>query len=49
MQRLRSDSGATAVEYSLLLAFLVTTAFLSVQVFGDGVAGLFNAAVDIWP
>ena len=49
MQRLRCDSGATAVEYSLLLAFIFATAFLSVQVFGGSVANLFDAAVDIWP
>jgi len=49
MRRLRCDSGATAVEYSLLLAFIFATAFLSVQVFGDGVVSLFDAAVDIWP
>jgi Flp pilus assembly pilin Flp len=49
MRRWRSDEGATMVEYSLMIAFVVIVAFLGVQIFGDAVLGLFDSAVDAAP
>jgi len=49
MRRLPSDSGATLVEYALILAFIFAVAFLAVQAFGGKVGDLFDAAVDLWP
>jgi Flp pilus assembly pilin Flp len=40
------ESGASAVEYALLLAFIAMAIFTSVQFFGLTVAGLF---VVPWP
>ena len=39
------DIGATAVEYSLMIALITAVIFSAVVVFGQGVLGLFNAAL----
>lgn len=38
----QSQSGATAVEYSLLIAFIAAVIVGAVTAFGLGVLGLFN-------
>jgi Flp pilus assembly pilin Flp len=40
------ESGASAVEYALLLAFITLAIVTSVTVFGQAVASLFNIP---WP
>jgi Flp pilus assembly pilin Flp len=39
------DHGATAVEYSLMIGLIAAVIFSAVFAFGQGVLGLFNAAV----
>ena len=41
----RRDHGATAVEYSLMIAFITAVIFAAVVAFGQGVHGLFDTAV----
>jgi hypothetical protein len=36
-------------EYGLVISFIVIAAFLAVTAFGGSVAGLFEAAVSIFP
>jgi Flp pilus assembly pilin Flp len=46
---LQDQSGATTIEYGLILSLVVIVAFLAVQLFGASVKGLFQSAIDIWP
>jgi pilus assembly protein Flp/PilA len=39
---LRDDSGASMVEYGLLLAFIAVVALVSVKLLGTGLNTLFN-------
>ena len=39
---LRDDSGASMVEYGLLLAFIAVVALVSVKLLGTGLNSLFN-------
>ena len=45
----RRDSGASAVEYALMVAFIAIVIVLAVTVLGLNVAGAFQSAVDQWP
>jgi pilus assembly protein Flp/PilA len=46
MHRLiRDDSGATMVEYGLMVAFIALAAFAAVQAFGGAIRGLFESVV----
>lgn len=50
MHRLhRDESGATMVEYSLMVAFVVIVAMLGVELFGGSVRGLFDMAISRFP
>ena len=50
MRRLRDDdSGATLVEYALILAFIFAVAFAAVQAFGGSVVNLFDSSNAVWP
>lgn len=46
---LHQESGATMVEYSLMVPFVVIVAFLAVQQFGRSVRELFDGAVSLFP
>ncbi len=48
-RQLRGDSGATAVEYSMLISLIVAVAFLAVQAFGVSVLDLFSSSLDVMP
>lgn len=39
-----NERGASLVEYGLLLAFVFIAVFLTVQVFGESLVGLFDAS-----
>jgi len=41
-QFFQSDSGASSVEYGLLIAFVAGGIFTTVMTFGQGVRNLFN-------
>jgi len=43
------ETGASAVEYTLLIAFIALAIFVSVTTFGLAVKGLFDEAVAKWP
>jgi Flp pilus assembly pilin Flp len=43
------SSGATMVEYGLMVAFIALACFTGVQVFGAAVLGLYQNAVDRMP
>jgi len=43
------ESGATAVEYALLLSLIALTVMAAVNTFGAGVRGLFELANDRFP
>jgi Flp pilus assembly pilin Flp len=43
------ESGATAVEYSLMLAFIALTIFVALKTFGSAVNGLFELANERFP
>jgi Flp pilus assembly pilin Flp len=43
------EAGASAVEYALLLAFIVVAIAASVSIFGIAVKGLFDNAVVKFP
>lgn len=48
----KSERGATATEYSLLIAFLVVVIVAGVTAFGIGLGALFTdmgGVVDLWP
>jgi Flp pilus assembly pilin Flp len=46
---LRDDSGATAVEYSLILGGVAAAIIVMIYVFGDKVNNLYNNAQSQWP
>jgi Flp pilus assembly pilin Flp len=46
---LRDDSGATAVEYSLILGGIAAAIIVMVYVFGDKVNNLYNNTAHDWP
>ncbi|MCB2223769.1 MAG: Flp family type IVb pilin [Actinobacteria bacterium] len=46
---MRSETGATMVEYAMMIGFVVIVAFLAVEVFGDAVRSLFQSSVDVMP
>lgn len=46
---IRDDSGATLVEYSMLISFIAAVSFLAVQAFGGSVLGLIQSALDSMP
>jgi Flp pilus assembly pilin Flp len=48
-RRMRDDSGAALVEYSMLISLIVAVAFLAVQAFGGSVLGLIQTALDSMP
>ena len=48
-RQLRGDSGATAVEYSMLISLIVAVAFLAVAAFGGSVLELFRSTLDVMP
>lgn len=39
-----SDSGASAVEYAIVVSLIAVVIIVSVTIFGDNVAGLFERA-----
>ena len=41
-QRLRSDRGATAVEYGLMVALIAVVVIVAVAALGTNLSGLFN-------
>lgn len=48
----KSERGATATEYSLLIAFMVLAMVTGVTFFGDALGALFGdlaAPIDLWP
>lgn len=47
--RERNETGATMVEYAMMIAFVVIVAFLAVELFGDAVRNLFQSSVDVIP
>jgi len=49
LAKIRDDSGATLVEYSMMISFVVAVAFLAVQAFGGSVLGLIQSALDSMP
>lgn len=44
--RPRSDAGATMIEYALMVGLVALVALTMVALFGQGVLGLFDRAVD---
>ena len=48
-RKLRDDSGAALVEYSMLISLILAVAFLAVQAFGGSVLGLIQTALDSMP
>ena len=46
---LRDESGATTVEYGLMIAFVVIVAFGAVQFFGGSGLDLFEDGVSVFP
>jgi Flp pilus assembly pilin Flp len=46
---LRDDSGATAVEYSLILGGIAAAIIVMIYVFGDKVNNLYNNTQSKWP
>jgi pilus assembly protein Flp/PilA len=42
MQSLRSDEGATALEYAILVAFIALAVIVGATALGGGIGGLFN-------
>lgn len=53
MRRLRElasrEDGQALVEYALLVSLIALTAFVAVQAFGLGVAGLYSHIVALYP
>lgn len=48
----KTERGATATEYSLLIAFMVLAMIAGVTIFGEGLGALFTdmgGVVDLWP
>jgi Flp pilus assembly pilin Flp len=45
----RDESGASSVEYALLVAFVAVAIAATVQTFGAAVKGLFDRANNDWP
>lgn len=45
----RDDSGATAVEYSLILGGIAAAIIVIIYVFGDKVNNLYNNTATSWP
>jgi Flp pilus assembly pilin Flp len=45
----RDDSGATAVEYSLILGGIAAAVIVMIYVFGDKVNNLYNNTATRWP
>jgi Flp pilus assembly pilin Flp len=45
----RDESGATAVEYSLILGGIAAAIIVMIYVFGDKVNGLYNNTQSRWP
>jgi pilus assembly protein Flp/PilA len=45
----RDTSGATMVEYGLMITFIALACFLAVQTLGSSVAGTFNTVSTRWP
>jgi Flp pilus assembly pilin Flp len=45
----RDDSGATAVEYSLILGGIAAAVIVIIYVFGDKVNNLYNNTAHSWP
>ncbi len=45
----RDDSGATAVEYSLLLGGIAAAIIVMIYVFGSKVNNLYNDTTTKWP
>jgi Flp pilus assembly pilin Flp len=43
------ESGATAVEYAIMLLSIAIVIFSSVYIFGNAVKSLFDQAVDRYP
>lgn len=48
-RHLSDDSGATMVEYAMLVSLVFAVAVLAVQAFGISVLDLFRSAVDVMP
>ena len=49
--KLESEKGATATEYSLLVAFIAFGIIIAVTAFGTALSGWFNeisGAIDLW-
>lgn len=45
----RDESGATAVEYSLILGGIAAAVIVMIYVFGDKVNNLYNNTQSQWP
>jgi Flp pilus assembly pilin Flp len=45
----RDESGATAVEYSLILGGIAAAVIVMIYVFGDKVNNLYNNTASRWP
>ncbi len=43
LQTLRSDKGATAVEYGLMVALIAVVIIAAVTLLGDNISGMFNS------
>ena len=43
---LRGDSGATAIEYGLIISLIFLAILTSLTAFGNSSSGLFNRAMD---
>ena len=46
---LRNESGATALEYALIVAFVSVVIVGVVFALGVDLVGLFQSIVDVWP
>jgi Flp pilus assembly pilin Flp len=46
---LRDESGATAVEYSLILGGIAAAIIVMIYIFGDKVNNLYNNTQSQWP
>lgn len=45
----RDDSGATMVEYAIMLTFVAVVAFVGAELLGLSVLGLFDRAAALFP
>jgi len=47
--RVSDEAGQAMVEYALLVSLVTLAAFVAVQAFGQGLAGLYSHIVAVYP